>query len=246
MAQRKSLLQTRHENLHEKVCIPNINDRKYNIPYSELVSKITNQGTKKDLIEIVEMTELFVSSLKENKKNRYCNPKHCRTLPYIHKVRDTRDFIPTSYHILQDYDLLYIKSEASSEALKDITRIRDPNIWEQYAERLIKKKGEKLKESIKSKYYQDCVETIQRVIFLRNFDLQYCIESSKTSERENHEKFIGNLTSLKDTLEEKTGLIKKEQNISESVEVSGVPPNEGSKPTFVEMLKKNNEKNTPL
>ena len=113
---------------------------------------------------------------------------------------------------------------------------------------------------MKSKYYQDCAETIQRVIFLRNFDLDYCTKHGKTSVRDNHKKFIDKLKSLKNKCEGRTGLINIQQNISESVTesngsnnstgpsgtTSGSVPDqtntnhqgEGSKLTFSEILKR--------
>ena len=258
MAQRKSTLQIRYENLHEKVCIPKLNSRENNTKYRDLVNEITKQGNKEDVKEIVKMTELFVNVLEKNKKDIYCNPKRCRNLPYIKNKKDTRDFIPTSYHILQDYDLFYIKSDVSREILKKITNIRDFAKWEKYADLLITNKGETFEESMKSKYYQDCVETIQRVILLRKFDLDYCTEPGETTERENHNKFIDRLNSLKNKWEGRTDLINIEQNISESVTsndsnnstgpsgtTSGSAPDqtntnqgEGIKLTFAEMLKR--------
>ena len=199
------------------MCIPNINDSRYKALKRALVCS-GDALARIEIKRIIDITKRFVTALGSERRIRYCGNEDCKTLPFM-KVDSkgnellTRSFIPTAYHILQDYDLLYLKSEI---LLKDLESFRELKMgsWR----RTILNRIDQTGLNKNAQYYQDCIDTINQVISLRNYDMEVCIENPNNDIKEKHKDFLDVLKKLRKRIQ----ILKSKRHPSQSPR--GTPP----------------------
>ena len=186
-----SNLDSEYQFLKTRVCIQKRN-KKYKALKNAITSE-TNDVAERKIKQIVAMTKRFAIALAleeerynntdntgntGNRTTTYCGDTTCQTLPYNRNwnkdIETTRNFIPTAYHILQEYDLLYLKAEVP---LKQIL-IRGNNTiseWSTKAYSDISIVGKKIGDvDERLEYYNNCIDTINQIIALRNYDKDIC------------------------------------------------------------------------
>lgn len=186
----------RYKELKSKVCIPQISD----LRYTALTRTLMNSGDElanAEIRRIVNITKNFATALGSERRIKYCGNEDCQTLPFMKvdnkgKELSTRSFIPTAYHILQEYDLLYLKSELTLKEL-NFMRTRKMGVWKRTTFLHINRVG--LNKN--AQYYQDCIDIINQVISLREYDMAMCIENPDSKIEKIHRDFLDVLNKLK-------------------------------------------------
>ena len=200
-----STLDNEYRSLKRNVCIQKREFHQYEALKNTIKPNDKDAADRK-VQEIVTMTKRFAMALMKNtgRTTTYCGdiPERgirisCQTLPYNRNwdkdEETTRNFIPTTYHILQEYDLLYLKAKIS---LEKILEMGDDTIadWTSKALSDIKFVGKEINDTDeKIEYYNSCISTIEQVIFLRKYDMYTCHNGIDT---DSHTTFIEQLMNL--------------------------------------------------
>ena len=186
----QSNTRTIYEGLKSEVCIPHTSDSRY----TALKHTLMNAGdalAKIEVKRIVDITKNFATALGSERKIKYCGNEDCKTLPHIKNFDSkdnellTRSFIPTAYHILQDYDLMYLKSEILLKELDSRRKLENVQ-WRRTTFNKINQIG--LNKN--AQYYQDCIDTINQVISLREYDMAMCIKTPNKKMKKEYKKFL--------------------------------------------------------
>ena len=203
----QSSIDSSYNDLKSSVCIPYRNSTEYKDLKNALVNS-TDELAKSRIKIIINITKRFETALHSELKRKiitrrtYCGDEDCQTLPHINnKGSMTRRFIPTAYHILQDYDLMYLKCNIELKQL-DFNRGLNMKKWRRTTFRTIIYTGEEGMEKDNDLYYPDCIDTINRVISLRRYDMDSCIENPNEKIKEDHEKFLRQLNELNSDIQD--------------------------------------------
>lgn len=203
----------RYKTLKKEVCIVDRN-KQYDDLTDAIMSRDVNES-KHMIKKIVNITKCFVNAFnkeeinKGNKKlnnKRYCGDEiRCQTLPYSKDwpEKQTRGFIPTAYHILQEYDLLHLKARVNFIDIKERNK-KSISVWGTLTYSDINDISYDIENSNEKKqYYDDCISTINQIIYLRTYDIGACLKNRATTKQiEDHEGFIKELRTLRESISE--------------------------------------------
>ena len=192
-----------YDSFQKRVCMTTRNAR-----YKKLVTAMEKDEDTKiaKTTNLVNMTENFLNSLKEEQNRTgntktYCGERKCQKLPYsrfwFKEVPSDRDFIPTTYHILQEYGLLFLKAKMNFKEIKEMNK-GTINEWTIVAHTEIVHQGKTfINSNERIQYYEDCINMVNKIIYLRNYDADIClIDSTDTEKRRKHEGFTKELKEL--------------------------------------------------
>ena len=209
-------LDEKYDSLQTGVCMTTRNNR-----YKKLTTAMEKDNDTKiaKTTKLVNMTESFLNSLKEeqNRTGTYCGERKCQRLPYsrfwFKEVPSDREFIPTTYHILQEYGLLFLKAKMNFEKIKVMNK-KTISQWTVLAHSGIVHQGNTIRNSDERiQYYEDCIDMVNKIIYLRNYDADIClINSTDTKKRSDHEGFTNELKTLITLIE--TNIIQDRANVT--------------------------------
>ena len=202
-----STIGSEYEFIKRKVCIKKRNSQ-YEALRTSIMSNDKDVAYRKvqEIVTIAKRFEMALALEEEqynntnntgNRTTTYCGDTPCQTLPYSrnwYKDKETtRSFIPTAYHILQEYDLLYLKAKISFENIQKRNTETIAN-WASLTHSDISLVGKKIGDAEKKlEYYNSCINTINQIIALRNYDKDICNNGIDT---DGHISFIKELRQL--------------------------------------------------
>ena len=206
----ESTLDEKYNSLQTKACMTTRNSR-----YRRLTTAMEkNEDTKiAKTTELVDITEKFLKYLKkeQNKTGKtgktYCGERKCQKLPYsrfwFKEVPSVRDFMPTTYHILQEYGLLFLKAKINFKKIKEMNK---GTIYEwtvdAHTEIVVNQGNTIINSNERIKYFEDCINMVNNIIYLRNYDADIClINSTNIEKRRDHEGFTKELKNLINLIE---------------------------------------------